>query len=219
LGVPFANVGWAGWIGVLTGMSSNKLGISEIGIADPDTTNFGDETFVGIPFVFLERQIVQYGKSVWDAMEMIQNANRTCRLVLGVGDGNAATARMVAYSHSMAVVLSSKDHQPDHWWHPLINDTVYCGMDWICPYFQYKLSQQLNALHGRLTPENTISNVTAVVGTGDLHIGIMDLTDEVLFVANARGVNQTGPDRAFQRQFIRLNMSTHFSKKFGEGRL
>jgi isopenicillin-N N-acyltransferase-like protein len=215
LGVPFANVGWAGWIGVLTGMSSNKLGISEIGVSYPDDT-FGDETFVGIPFIFLERQIVQYGTSVFNAMDMIKNANRTCRLILGVADGNARTARMVQYSHSIVRFFDPEDLEPLAWWHPRLNDTVYNGMDWVCPYYQHLMYRQLSALHGRLTPENTASNVTAVVGTGDLHIGIFDLTDDVLFVANARGANQTGGRRAYQRQFIRLNLTDHYWKPYGQ---
>ncbi len=217
MGVPFANVGWAGWIGVLTGMSSNKLGVTAIGISQPDDT-FGDESFIGIPFIFLERQIVQYGKSVWDAMEMIQNATRTCLLVIGVADGNAGTARMVQYSHSEISILNATAHRPPEWWHPVLNDTVYCGMDWICPYFQYALYKQLSKVHGILTPENSITNVTAVVGTGDLHTAVYDLTDGILFVANARSVNQTGPEQAYARQFIRLNLTSHFQKPYGQGR-
>lgn len=217
LGVPFANVGWAGWIGVLTGMSSNHLGISEIGVSYPDST-FGDESFKGIPFIFLERKVVQYGTSIYDAIDMIENANRTCRLILGVADGIAKTARVFEYSHSKLGVYTDKTLEPLHWWHPRLNDTVYEGMDWICPYYQHLLYRQLNALHGKLTPENTASNVTAVVGTGDLHVAVYDLTDQQLFVANARGVNQTGPAKAYQRQFLKLDVNTMFMKKFGEGR-
>ena len=218
MGVPFANVGWAGWIGTLTGMSSNKIGISEIGVSYPDKKWFGTESFVGIPFVFLERKIIQYGTSVFDAMDMITNANRTCDLILGVADGNAKTARMVAYSHEYAHIFDDKTLQPLEWWHPRINHTVYDGMDWVCPYYQHLMYRQLTALHGKLTPENTASNVTAVVGTGDLHAAVYDLTDMQLFVANARGVNQTGPAKAYQRQWLKIDVQTAFSKAYGEGR-
>ena len=62
LGHPFANVGFLGWIGGLTGQSSKKLAISEIGVAYPDST-FGEESRVGIPFTFLLRDILQFDNS------------------------------------------------------------------------------------------------------------------------------------------------------------
>ena len=62
LGHPFANVGFLGWIGALTGQSSKKLAISEIGVAFPDST-FGKESRVGIPFTFLLRDILQFDNS------------------------------------------------------------------------------------------------------------------------------------------------------------
>ena len=215
MGVAFANVGWAGWIGTLTGMSSNKLGISEIGIYFHHNKWFGNESFVGIPFVFLERKIIQYGTSVFDAMDMITNANRTCDLVLGVADGYAETARMVAYSATAAHIFDAENLEPLAWWHPRLNNTVYCGMDWTCPYYQHIMYQQLHYLHGKLTPENTASNVTAVVGTGALHVAVYDLTDDQLYVANARGVNQTGPKYAYQRQFLKLDLHSAFGKAYG----
>lgn len=35
-GNTFANVGWSGWMGLITGMSQNQLAVSEIGVAFPD---------------------------------------------------------------------------------------------------------------------------------------------------------------------------------------
>jgi len=209
--VPFANVGWAGWIGVLSGMSSNRIGISEIGIAYPDST-FGEESYVGIPFVFLERQIVQHATDVFDAMKMITTANRTCDLVLGVADGRHKTARMVQYSYSVANVMTWETLLPLEPWHPRINSTVYCAMDWICPYYQRVMADQLTAMHGRITPELSISNITSVVQTGSLHVAVYDLTDNALYVANAKGDNDvTGGKHAYERQFLRLNMTDLFN--------
>jgi hypothetical protein len=49
-GYPFALVGMVGFIGGLTGMNANKMGISEIGVAFPDLT-FGTESRIGYPFI------------------------------------------------------------------------------------------------------------------------------------------------------------------------
>jgi hypothetical protein len=57
-GHAFANVGFIGWVGALTGQSSAQMGISEIGVAFPDAS-FGAESRIGVPFTFLLRDILQ----------------------------------------------------------------------------------------------------------------------------------------------------------------
>ena len=62
-GVSFANVGWTGWLGSITGMSSERVAISEIGVSFPDAS-FGNESRVGNPFTFLLRDIIQFDTSL-----------------------------------------------------------------------------------------------------------------------------------------------------------
>ena len=45
----FANIGWTGWIGSITGYSSTRMAISEIGVYFFDET-FGKESRFGTPF-------------------------------------------------------------------------------------------------------------------------------------------------------------------------
>jgi isopenicillin-N N-acyltransferase-like protein len=219
MGYPFANVGWAGWIGTLTGMSSKKIGMSEIGVSFPNyPPYFGDETFEGIPFVFLERELMQYATSVYDAMDRIEKANRTCQLMLGVADANAQTARLVQYSHSEVNFYDDTNLEPLAWWHPRIPDVVYAGMDWFCPFYQHSMANQLQLYHGKLTPEISIFNVTAAVMTGDLHAAVYDLTEGLLFVGNHAPLAANGSDvglKAYERQWVRLNASYLFDKPFG----
>lgn len=82
----FANVGFVGWIGALTGQSSKQMSIHEIGVAFPDST-FGNESYAGVPFVFLLRDILQFDATYNDTIARIKGANRTCDLILGTGDG------------------------------------------------------------------------------------------------------------------------------------
>jgi isopenicillin-N N-acyltransferase-like protein len=58
-------------------MSATKLGISEIGVYFSDST-FGDESRVGIPFIFLLRDILQFDLTVDDAITRMINSKRTC---------------------------------------------------------------------------------------------------------------------------------------------
>jgi len=65
---PFTNVGLLGFIGAFTGQSSEQLGVSDIGVSYPDKEHFGSETFAGIPFVFLLRDVLEFDKTVFDSV-------------------------------------------------------------------------------------------------------------------------------------------------------
>lgn len=80
----------------------------------PDEEHFIGESYEGIPFIFLLRDILQFDKTYLDAVKRIQDAKRTCQLILGVGDGKAehATFRGFAYSHEALFVYDDKNMQP-----------------------------------------------------------------------------------------------------------
>ena len=83
-------------------------------------------------------------------------------------------------------------------------------MDWLCPNYSIVMQAQLALLHGSLSPASTIKDLVPIVQTGDLHVLVYDLTDNFMYVANARGSNETGPNMAYDRQFVRLNMTELF---------
>jgi isopenicillin-N N-acyltransferase-like protein len=192
-------------------MSSAQMGISEIGIYFTDDT-FGDESMIALPFIFVERYILQYCETLDDALSFISNVQRTCRLILGVGDGKLGTARMIQYAHSRVNFFDDQNLQPLAEWHPRVPDAVYLGMDWLCPSRNYKLYQQITYQYGQITPESSIRNITSVSKTGELHVAVYDLTDTVMYVANARGSNETGPLEAYQRQFVKIDLKVEFAR-------
>ena len=117
------------------------------------------------------------------------------------------------YSHSEVNFYNDTDLEPLAWWHPRIENTVYAGMDWFCPFYQHSLYNQLSLYHGTLTPELSVMNVTAAVMTGDLHAAVYDLTDGLMFVANhAPSWVKDPQQKAYQRPFVRFNMSQLFAK-------
>jgi isopenicillin-N N-acyltransferase-like protein len=128
-------------------MSSAQMGISEIGIYFTDDT-FGDESMIGLPFIFVERYILQYCETLDDALSFISNVQRTCRLILGVGDGKLGTARMIQYAYSRVNFFDDQNLQPLAEWHPRVPDAVYLGMDWLCPSRNYRLYQQIAYQYG-----------------------------------------------------------------------
>lgn len=211
-GHAFANVGFIGWVGALTGQSAAQMAISEIGVAFPDAS-FGNESRIGVPFTFLLRDILQFDNSYLDTIARIQNATRTCDLILGAGDGKASTFRAFQYSSSVATVISDTHFIPvNSTWHPQIENIVYFGMDWDCPSYNEALADRLKYYYGNITAENTIYGITSIVQTGDVHIGIYDLTDQLMYVSFAAPTNASGPLYAYDRQFTRLKLTALFNE-------
>ena len=61
------------------------------------------------------------------------------------------------------------------------------------------MAKQLNVLHGNLTAENAIRNLTSIVQTGSLITAYYEFEYDTVYIANARGHNETGPDDAYDR--------------------
>ena len=218
-GHAWANLAFSGFSASVTGFSSTQLGVSEIGVSYPDDS-FGPESYLapGYPFGFLIRDILQFDTTLDDATRRITEATRTCDLILGVGDGKCNDFNGFQYSPHVATVIKP-DSKPEEKipvnasWHTPLDDIVYWGMDWVCPNDNKMLSHQLQKFHGKLTPENTISDVVSYVGTGDLHIAIYDNKASMMYVATARKDGAGGPLNAYQRQFTRLNMTRLFEEE------
>ncbi|KAK6166612.1 hypothetical protein SNE40_023263 [Patella caerulea] len=211
-GIPFANFGWTAWIGSITGMNSQRMAISEIGVSFPDET-FGKESRVGVPFTQLLRDILQYDTSLNQSMNRITNSRRTCDLILGVGDAKIPAFRSVEYSASAADFFDDTNMRPEASWHPRISDVVYHGMDWDCPAFNEVLAKQILVNYGSLTAETVIRDVVPIVQTGNVQVAVYDLTQNIAYLANARASYETGPTYAYERTYIKLDMGKLFSER------
>jgi len=210
-GHAFANVGFTGFIGGLTGVSQTQLGISEIGASYPDAS-FGEESRIGVPFIFLLRDILQYDFTVDDAINRMVNSRRTCNLILGVGDGKLGEFRGFQYSYSVLNVFDDRNLRPNATWHPKIENVVYWGMDWLCPAYDTVLSNLLLKYHGQLTPEIAIQYVSSVEQSGDNHIAFYDLTKMNLYVSFAAPNGVGGPVAAYARQYTKWDLNALFSE-------
>eukprot|EP00759_Apiculatamorpha_spiralis_P007291 PhF_6_TR14275/c0_g1_i2/m.22959 len=208
----YVTVGIPGLVGALTGVSDRQLGISEIGVSYPDAS-FGNESRVGVPFLFLLRDILHYDNTVDDATNRMINSKRTCDLILGVGDGKLGTFRGYQHSSSVLNVFDDMNLMPNASWHPKIPNVVYWGMDWICPGYSTALANQLNVSLGRITPELAIQNITAVETSGDLHIAYYDLTAMTFYVSFHKNTTTVGLDNAYDRQFTKFDLKELFAEK------
>jgi len=207
-GHPFANIAWAGVVGCISGISSERLAISEIG----DDYNKEDDTFAGIPFMFLLRDILQFDNSLDEAIVRIKNAPRTTSLMYGVGDGEFGQLRGFQTSHTICNVFDPDNLEPLTPTHQRIKDVVYWGMSWNVPAFDGPLHDKLVEHYGHINADVTINDILPSVGTGNLQAVVYDLTAMKIWVANARADDESGPLEAYNRQFVEFDMNELFKR-------
>jgi len=210
-GHPFVTASFQGFMGGLTGASSN-LAVSEIGVGYPDST-FGTVSRFGIPFIFILREILQYDNVLDDASNRMINARRTCDLILGVGDGTYGQFRGYQYSATVLNIMNDENLRPDNsTWHPKFEGVVYWGMDWDCPSFNYVLSGQIKKYYGQITPELAIKYLTSIEMSGDDHLAYYDLPNGQMYISFAKQSFYDGPENAYARQFTRFNLDELFQE-------
>jgi len=218
--IAHASVAWPGVAGILTGMSEANLGISEIGVSFADdsfgqgTDNTPPEKVRGQPWMSVLKDVASSATSLPQALSIIEAAERTCNLIIGVGDGANALVNGVEYSGRVAVPYNDTTLLPaNDTWHPQIEGVVYNGMDWDCPTYTSALGAQLAKYRGRIDAEVTIGNILPTVQTGNLHAAVYDLTESLLhlsFMRRTDAVDSSEPLFAYERQFTRLHMQDVF---------
>ncbi len=208
-GHPFANIGWAGMVGTVTGISSERLAISEIG----DDYDKANDSFDGIPFMFMLRDILQFDKSLYEATTRIKNAKRTTSLMYAVGDGELGQARSFQTSRTFCNVFSPTNLEPLTETHPRIDDIIYWGMSWNVPSYDKPLHDMLKKNYGKLTGEVVVREILPTVRTGNLQVAVYDLTSMTVWTANARADQERGPRNAYERAYVKLDMNDLFNRK------
>lgn len=212
----FSVVGWAGFIGALTGVNSHRISLTEIGVGYPDAS-FGPMKREGIPFLFLMRNLLQDANGLEDAVKIVQDANRTMNLLVGIGDGHAQEARGIKYTSESATVYNADDLEPYNattdTWHPRINDTLYWAMDWNCPTFDTVMADQLQRSHGDITAAKLIRRILPIVNTGNLHVAIYDYSADsnIMYVSNAKKPSASGASDSYLRTYIKYDMDKLFA--------
>jgi isopenicillin-N N-acyltransferase-like protein len=166
--------------------------------------------------MFVLRDVLQYEDSLTGAQNRITNANRTCNLIIGVGDGEIGKANGVEYSGYVANFYEDYNLLPvNETWHFQIVDVVYNGMDWLCPGYNQVLGEQLSKYHGSVDEITTVKNILPTVQTGSLHIAIYDLTEQNMHVSFSRSAaaDPSEPFNAYERQYTRLHMKDIFAQQ------
>ncbi len=99
----FLNLGWAGFIGVLSGINDAAVSIGQVGAETQDVSARG------IPMVFLMRRVLEEGNSLDEAAAIIQTAPRTVGVNYVIADAKAPRAIAIETTHRRSVVFEAND--------------------------------------------------------------------------------------------------------------
>jgi hypothetical protein len=166
--------------------------------------------------MFILRDVLQYEDSLAGAEDHIANANRTCNLVIGVGDGEEGKVNGIQFSGYVSNPYADYNLLPvNETWHVPIENVVYNGMDWLCPGYNQVLGDQLRKYYGQIDEVNTIQNILPTAQTGNLHIAVYDLKEQNMHVSFCRSdsADASEPFNAYERQFTRLHMKELFAQQ------
>ena len=197
--IPFVNVSYAGFIGSVTGMNAEQIGIGEMG-------GRGEGKWQGIPMSFLVRMVLEQAKSLDQAISVFQDNPRTCEYYYVISDARANSAvGMKAVPEKVELVRPGAEHPllPT----PVKNTVLMSAGD------RYKaLSELVAAGYGKFTEEKAVRLMDAPVAMkSNLHDVLMVPGDGVLYVANA--AKDQSP--AWKQKYYRFNWWDLMKKRPG----
>ena len=99
----FVSVGWAGFVGVLTGINDQQVSIGQVGAATVDAT------FKGEPMAFVMRRVLETSDDVDEAASVIRSAHRTIGTNYVIADAKARRAIAVETTRSRIKMFEAND--------------------------------------------------------------------------------------------------------------
>jgi isopenicillin-N N-acyltransferase like protein len=191
----FANVGWLGFIGCVTGINAEHIALSEIG----DDFDRDQETLAGEPMPFLMRRVLEDAGSLDQAVEIFRQAHRTSSFLYCVGDAKIPDARALKAGPATFEVHAPQDHGDlsldnmvfwsmgaDSRWNPRVHDVLQ--RHW-----------------GQVSEHTGMLDVMRGLRTGDLHAVHYDATDLKLWVANATPAPANAP--GYDQNFVPFSLA------------
>lgn len=188
--IPFVNVGYAGFVGSVTGMNAEQISIGQMGGGGVGQWN-------GVPMSFLIRMALEDARTLDQAVAVFRDNRRTCEYFYVIADGRADSAvGMRAVPEQLDVVTPGQAHRllPTP-----VDDTIILSAG---QRYQDLVSRIREGL-GKFTPESAIRLMDAPVAmSSNLHNALMIPADGVVYVANA--ARDGSP--AYKQKYYRFDM-------------
>ncbi len=172
----FANIGYAGFIGSVTGMNEHQVAFGEMG-------GGGEGDWDGMPMAFLMREGLERAKTLDEALSIFRDTPRTCEYYYVISDGKLPDARGLATTPDMFEVVRPNE------FHELLDEPVIDAVLMSAGNRYKKLAERVKAQHGKIDAEKAIRLMDRPVAMESaLHTVLFAPQTLEFWVANA------GPD-------------------------
>jgi isopenicillin-N N-acyltransferase like protein len=172
-GIPFVNVGYAGFIGSVTGMNAEHVSIGEMG-------GGGQGQWNGTPMALLVREVLETAHDVDAGVEVFRSRPRTCEYFYVIADGETNRAVGLAATPQSLTVVAPGEATPQL---PTpVKDAVLLSAGTRYP----ELVKRVQSQHGQLNAEAAIRLMDRPVAMShNLHNALFEPKSTRLWVANA----------------------------------
>ncbi len=187
--IPFANVGYAGFTGSVSGMNAEKISLGEMG-------GQGEGQWDGVPMATLMRRGLEECSSLEQVKQLWRNNPRTCEYYYVFADGEDRSAVGVAATpESLQFVAPGEAHS-------LLGDGIPDAVVMSAGSRLDELKKRIKAGYGAFNAESAKSLMSRPVAmSSNLHNVLFVPEDGVLFIANA---DHKHP--AAERPYVKLDL-------------
>lgn len=148
-GVPYANLGWVGFIGAVSGLNAEGITLGEMGYRDPE-----GETLDGIPMTLMLRDVLSNARNLADVRRIIATARGTNSYVFLMTDGKTGESELYVKDRNRFLTFGPNTEVNDGKEHlPAIENMVYGG------HYNEKMTDLLSRHRGELTPELFMNDI------------------------------------------------------------
>ncbi|MBM4041979.1 MAG: hypothetical protein FJ290_26080 [Planctomycetes bacterium] len=173
--IPFANVGYAGFTGCVSGMNAEQVAFGEMG-------GKGEGQWDGTPMGFLMRMGLERAKTLDDAIRIFREAKRTCEYYYVISDGKGPSAVGVAATPDRIEFIQPGEA------HPKLAAPVEDAVLMSAGARLAELVKGAKAKHGQFDEAAAIALMKRPVAMRDnLHNVLFVPQDLAFHVANAKG--------------------------------
>ncbi len=193
--IPFANVGYAGFIGSVSGMNAEQISLGEMG-------GRGEGQWDGVPMATLMRRALEECDSLAKVKTLWEQSPRTCEYYYVFADGEEKTAVGVAATpEKIQFVLPGEGHE-------LLGEGIQDSVVLSAGSRLQELRKRVTEGHGKidvLAAQNLMCRPVAM--TSNLHNVLFVPEDGVFYVANA---DHKSP--AAERPYVKIDLREYLRR-------
>lgn len=190
-GQPYINIGWIGFIGVVSGMNRAGVGLSEMGFGNPP-----GETLRGMPMPFLLKNVLRYANSAAEGTALVRAAPRTNSYIYFLGDRAGHAVGLITSAQHCEVHVANETDKFTVGKHvlPQYKDVIYAG------HYDEKQAELTGKLQGTFDLATIQDLARQIAMKSNLHTVIYDLTADKFWVANRHDTT-----RAADRPYVEFD--------------